>query len=53
MEQVSHFNFLGCDISYEYENGVNNKLNKYQMMCDTTDRNIKEQNNKKNKNKIL
>lgn len=40
IDQVSHFNFLGCDISYEYENDVDNKLHKYQRMCGTIHRQL-------------
>ena len=33
LEQLSHFNFLGCNISYKYDNDKNKRLKGYQMMC--------------------
>lgn len=30
IEQVSHFYYLGCDSSYDYNNDVNSKLDKFQ-----------------------
>ena len=35
IEQVSHFNYLGCDLTYEYENEVQQKLHKFQYICGT------------------
>ena len=41
IEQVSHFNFLGCDVSNTYDNDVDNKLHKYQLMCGTIHRTLR------------
>jgi hypothetical protein len=35
IEQVRHFNYLGCDISYEKDNDVDNKLAKFRNVCGT------------------
>jgi hypothetical protein len=32
---VRHFNYLGCDISYEKDNDVVNKLAKFRNVCGT------------------
>jgi hypothetical protein len=32
IEQVSHFNYLGCDVSYKYDADLQIKLNKFQYM---------------------
>ena len=29
LEQVRHFVFLGCDVSYEHDDGKNKKVKKY------------------------
>ena len=34
IEQVSHFNYLGYDHTYEYENEVQQKLHKFQYICE-------------------
>jgi len=33
LDQISHFNYLGCDISYNYYKDIDNKTVKYQMIC--------------------
>ena len=35
IEQVRDFNYLGCNISYSERKEVNNKANKFQIMCNT------------------
>jgi hypothetical protein len=40
MEQVSHFNYLGCDVSYNYDADLQIKLNKFQYMCGTIKRTL-------------
>jgi hypothetical protein len=35
IEQVSHFNYLGCDVSYNYDADLQIKLNKFQYMSGT------------------
>jgi hypothetical protein len=39
-EQVKNFNYLGCDISYKYDDDLQNKLHKFQYMCGTIKRNL-------------
>lgn len=41
IEQVSHFNYLGCDVSYNYDNDITNKLHKYQYICGTIYRSLR------------
>jgi hypothetical protein len=40
-EQVSHFRYLGCDVTYEINNDIQNKLNKFSQICDTITRTLK------------
>jgi hypothetical protein len=35
LEQVTHLKYLGCDVSYQYDNDVNIKLKKFQNICGT------------------
>jgi hypothetical protein len=35
IEQVRHFNYLSCDISYERDNDSDNKLAKFRNVCGT------------------
>jgi hypothetical protein len=35
IEQVSDFNYLGCNISYCERKEVDNKVNKFQILCGT------------------
>jgi hypothetical protein len=35
LEQVTHFKYLGCDVSYQYDNDVDVKLKKIQNICGT------------------
>jgi hypothetical protein len=35
IEQVSHFNYLGCDVSCNYDADLQTKLNKFQYTCGT------------------
>jgi hypothetical protein len=35
IEQVKNFNYLGCDIQYNYDADLQNKLHKFQYMCGT------------------
>ena len=41
IEQVRDFNYLGCNISYCERKEANNKINKFQRMCDTISRTLK------------
>jgi hypothetical protein len=38
IEQVSRFNYLGCQLSYQDEVDVNQKLEKFNYMCSTIKR---------------
>lgn len=40
LEQVSHFNYLGCDISFKYEKDIEKKVNRFQMICGTIGRTL-------------
>ncbi|KAJ4447044.1 hypothetical protein ANN_09033 [Periplaneta americana] len=40
LEQVSHFNYLGCDISFNYEKDIEKKVNRFQMICGTIGRTL-------------
>jgi hypothetical protein len=33
-EQVSNFNYLGCNVTYKYEEDLNDKLSKFQNICE-------------------
>jgi hypothetical protein len=33
MEKVSHFKYLGCDVSGEYDNDIQQKLQSFKNMC--------------------
>jgi hypothetical protein len=41
IEQVSQFNYLGCKLSYQGEVDVSHKLQKFNYMCGTTKRTLK------------
>jgi hypothetical protein len=40
IEQVKNFNYLGCDISYNYDDDLQNKLHKFQYICGTIKRTL-------------
>jgi hypothetical protein len=46
IEQVRHFNYLGCDISYEKDNDVGNKLSKFRNVCGTIHKYLKHKKGK-------
>jgi hypothetical protein len=33
LEQVSHFKYLGGDVSWEYQNNIQQKLKRFQNIC--------------------
>jgi hypothetical protein len=35
IEKVSHFSYLSCDVTYEINKDIQNKLNKFRHMCGT------------------
>ena len=38
VEQVQHFNYLGCEVTFNYEEDLRNKVHKFQNMCGTIKR---------------
>ncbi|XP_075210156.1 protein spaetzle 4-like [Lycorma delicatula] len=40
LEQVSHFNYLGCDITYENDRDCNKKISRFQAICGTIRRTL-------------
>ena len=46
LEQVNSFNYLGCLISYDQEKDVERKLNKFQHMCGTIHRTLRNKTRK-------
>jgi hypothetical protein len=45
-EQVQKFNYLGCETSFIQERDVNNKIQKFQMVCGTISRTLKNKTRK-------
>jgi hypothetical protein len=43
---VRHFNYLGCDISHEKDNNVDNKLAKFRNVCGTIQKYLKHKTRK-------
>jgi hypothetical protein len=41
MEQVENFDYLRCDVPYSYDKDLEEKLSRFQQMCETTRRMIK------------
>ena len=41
LEQVSHFQYLGCDITYKHDQDVDKKIQKFQAVCGTIKRTFK------------
>lgn len=41
IEYISHFNFLGWDVSYVFNNYITNKLHRFQLMCATIYRTLR------------
>ena len=46
LEQVKHFKYLGCDISYDRSNDIEDKLNKFTHICGTISRTLKNKTRK-------
>jgi hypothetical protein len=46
LEQVQQFNYLGCETSFIQERDVNNKIQKFQMVCGTISRTLKNKTGK-------
>jgi hypothetical protein len=41
LEHMTHFKYLGCDVSYQYDNHVDVKLKKFQNICGTIRRSLR------------
>ena len=52
LEQVSHFNYLGCEISLNEDKDIQNKTNKFQYICGTIQRTLKNKARKDTKLKF-
>jgi hypothetical protein len=52
-EQVSNFNYLGCNVTYKYDEDLNDTLSKFQNICGEIVRTQKEENQERNKNLIF
>jgi hypothetical protein len=52
-EQVSRFNYPGCDVSYNYDADLQIKLNKFQYMSGTIKHTLTNKTRKKYTTKIL
>ncbi|KAJ4444055.1 hypothetical protein ANN_05844 [Periplaneta americana] len=50
LEQVRHFNYLGCDISFDEERDLKQKVHRFQSICGTIKRTLK---NKTRKDTVL
>jgi hypothetical protein len=46
IEQVSNFNYLGCDSTYKYGEDLNNKLSEFQNICGVIVRTLKKKTRK-------
>ena len=47
IEQVSHFSYLGCDITFNYDHDIQKELHKLQYICDTLKKTIKAKQEKR------
>jgi hypothetical protein len=45
-EQVSNFNYLGCDVTYKYDEDLNDKLCEFQNICGVIVRTTKKKTRK-------
>jgi hypothetical protein len=46
IEQFSNFNYLGCNITYKYDEDLNDKLSKFQKICGGIARTLKKKTRK-------
>jgi hypothetical protein len=42
IEQVSNFNYLGCNVTCKYDEDLNDKLSKFQNICGVIARTLKK-----------
>lgn len=52
IEQVSHYKYLGCDISYGYDKDIEYKINQFQAICGTINRTLNNKAHKQTKLKF-
>jgi hypothetical protein len=45
-EQVSNLNYLGCNVTYKYDEDLNDKLSKFQNICGVIARTLKKKTRK-------
>ena len=50
--QVSLFNFVGCDITWEFANDIDLKIHRFQMMCGNIHRTLGNKARKDTKTKL-
>ena len=60
VEQLSHFNYLGCDLTYKYENNKsknnnnnNNKKHNFHQICFILIKNLKRKTSKETMCEVL
>lgn len=53
LEQVKHFKYLGCYVSYEKEIDLDEKLNRFRSICGTIHRNLKNKTRKETRVKFF
>jgi hypothetical protein len=41
IEQVSNVNYLGCNVTYKYDEDLNKKINKFQRICGIISRTLR------------
>jgi hypothetical protein len=46
IEQVSNFNYLGCNVTYKYDEDLNDKLSKFQNIYGVIARTLKKKTRK-------
>ena len=52
IERTNHFNYLGCDITYDRDKDIENKINKFQSICGTINRTLQNKTRKDTKLKF-
>ena len=48
LEQVSHFEYLGCNVSWDVDRDIEKKVNKFQSICGTINRTLQNKTTKEN-----
>lgn len=52
LEQVSHFEYLGCNVSWDVDRDIEKKVNKFQSICGTINRTLQNKTTKETKMKF-